>query len=108
MYLHQRDNGWKFKYVAQVLNRLGDVRAKQGLMLGRMSSLGFDYQDEAKLTTMSLDLLPSGRSGLHTIEVARYRRGEMQVVSGPMGYKVVHYEAPKPDRIPEEMHRFIE
>ena len=177
MYLHQRDNWWEFKYDAQaVLNRLGEVRAKQGQMLGRMSSLGFDFQGEAMLTTMSLELVrsseiegesldmsqvrssiarrlgietagivpasryvegvvemlldatqhydqplsddrlfgwhnvlfPSGRSGLYTIEVAKYRSGEMQVVSGPMGHEAVHYEAPKPERVPAEMHRFID
>ncbi len=60
MYLHQRDNWWEFKYDAQaVLNRLGEVRAKQGQMLGRMSSLGFDFQGEAMLTTMSLELVRS-------------------------------------------------
>ena len=46
-------------------------------------------------------LFPSGRSGLYTIEVAKYRSGEMQVVSGPMGHEVVHYEAPKPECVPE-------
>ena len=42
-----------------VMNKLGPVRAKQGLMLGRMLSLGFDFQDEAMLTTMSLELVRS-------------------------------------------------
>lgn len=176
MYLHQRNNWWEFEYDKQkVMNLLGSVRARQGLMLGRMSSLGFDFQDEAMLTTMSLELVrsceiegemlnvsevrssiarrlgiktagivpasryvegivemlldatqhydqplsderlfgwhnvlfPSGRSGLYSIEVAKYRSGEMQVVSGPMGHEIVHYEAPKAERVPEEMHRFI-
>lgn len=176
MYLHQRNNWWEFSFDKEaVMNKLGPVRAKQGLMLGRMSSLGFDFQDEAMLTTMSLELVrsceiegevlnlnevrssiarrlgintaglvpasryvegivemlldatqhydkplsddrlfgwhnvlfPSGRSGLYTIEVAKYRSGEMQVVSGPMGHEKVHYEAPKPERVPEEMQRFI-
>ena len=48
------------------------------------------------------------RRGLYALEVAKYRSGEMQVVSGPMGHEKVHYEAPKPQRIPEEMHRFID
>lgn len=141
-----------------------------------MLSLGFDFQDEAMLTTMSLELVrsceiegevlnltevrfsiarrlgintaglvpasryvegivemlldatqhydqplsddrlfgwhnvlfPTGRSGFYAIEVAKYRTGEMQVVSGPMGHEKVHYEAPKPERVPEEMHRFID
>ena len=177
MYLHQRNNWWKSSYDKEaVMNKLGPVRAKQGLILGRMLSLGFDFQDEAMLTTMSLELVrsceiegevlnltevrssiarrlgintaglvpasryvegivemlldatqhynqplsddrlfgwhnvlfPTGRSGFYVIEVAKYRTGEMQVVSGPMGHEKVHYEAPKPERIPEEMHRFID
>jgi len=176
MYLHQRKNWWQFRYDKEaVMNLLGPVRAKQGLMLGRMSALGFDFQDEAMLTTMSLELVrsceiegevlsltevrssiarrlgidtagmvpasryvdgivemlldatqnydqplsderlfgwhnvlfPTGRSGLYAIDVGRYRSGEMQVVSGPMGRETVHYEAPKPERVPGEMHRFI-
>ena len=177
MYLHQRNNWWEFRYDKEtVMNKLGSVRAKQGLMLGRMQSMGFDFQDEAMLTTMSLELVrsceiegevlnltevrssiarrlgietaglvtasryvdgivemlldatkhydkplsddrlfgwhnvlfPTGRSGLYTIEVGKYRSGEMQVVSGPMGHEIVHYEAPTPERVPEEMHRFID
>ena len=38
-------------------------------------------------------LFPTGRSGLYPIEVARYRTGEMQVVSGGFGREKVHYEA---------------
>lgn len=46
---------WNFNYDKEaVMNRLGTVRAMQGLMLGRMTSLGFDFQDETMLTTMSL------------------------------------------------------
>ncbi len=31
----------------------------------------------------------------------------MQVISGAMGKEKIHFEAPSPDRIPAEMHRFI-
>ena len=176
MYLHERENWWKFTYDShKVLTELGKVRAKQGLMLGRMSSLGFDFQEDALLTTLSQELVssseiegelldrqqvrssiarrlgietagmvgasryvegvvemlldatqryaepltdarlfgwhnvlfPIGMSGLYKIEVAQYRSGEMQVVSGAMGKEKVHYEAPKPERLAEEMERFI-
>lgn len=53
-------------------------------------------------------LFPTGVSGLYKIDVAKYRTHVMQVVSGPMGHETVHYEAPKPERVPEEMTRFIE
>ncbi|MCF0195890.1 MAG: Fic family protein [Bacteroidaceae bacterium] len=52
-------------------------------------------------------LFPYGRSGLYHIDVAQYRSGEMQVVSGPMGKERVHYKAPAPERVPEEMARLL-
>ncbi|MCY4780780.1 Fic family protein [Sphingobacterium sp. UT-1RO-CII-1] len=52
-------------------------------------------------------LFPTGRSGLYKIEVAQWRTGDMQVVSGGMGREVVHFEAPKPERLAEEMNTFI-
>src|SRR5574344_585609 len=176
MYLHERKQWWRFKYDNdKILNLLGMVRAKQGLMLGRMTSLGFDFQDDAMLTTMSLELVrsseiegenlnlsevrssiarrlginsagilpssryvegivemlidatqnyneplsnerlfgwhnvlfPTGRSGLYEIEVGKYRTSDMQVISGAMGKERVHYQAPKPQRVAEEMNIFI-
>ncbi len=176
MYLHQRDEWWNFRYDAQeILKLLSSVRAKQGLIVGKMSLLGFSLQNDAMLTNLTLEviksseiegeslnleqvrssiarrlgietvglvptsryvdgvvemmldatlhyqnpvsddrlfgwhnvLFPSGRSGLYSIEVGRYRSGEMQVVSGPMGHEKVHYEAPKPERVAGEMARFI-
>ena len=60
MYLHERKNWWRFQYDNEkILNLLGKVRAQQGLMLGRMTSIGFDFQDDAMLTTMSLELVRS-------------------------------------------------
>lgn len=41
------------------MNELGRVRAKQGMFIGRMLSLGFDSQDEAVLTNMSVELVRS-------------------------------------------------
>lgn len=53
-------------------------------------------------------LFPTGMSGLYRIEVGRYRTGDMQVVSGPMGKERVHYQAPPPQCVETEMARFIE
>ena len=59
-YIHEYDNWWLFRYDSQrVMNDLGRVRAKQGHVLGRMLSLGFDSQDEAVLSNMSLELVRS-------------------------------------------------
>ena len=176
MYIHERDNWWEFTYDAErVLPVLGEVRAKQGRVLGKMAMLGFDFREETLLSALSVELtrsseiegetldlaevrssiarrlgmatagmptasryvegvvemlldatqrydeplsderlfgwhnvlFPTGRSGLYTIEVGRYRTGDMQVVSGAMGRERVHYRAPAAERVPEEMARFI-
>lgn len=154
---------------------LGKVRHLQGLILGRMGSLGFSVKEEAMLSTLTLDVLksseiegeklnyeqvrssiarrlgieyggmvhsdrdvegvvemmldatqnytqtldeerlfgwhaalfPTGRSGMHKIDVARYRTGEMQVVSGAMGKEKIHYEAPPPQIVKENMDVFL-
>ncbi|MDN3674347.1 Fic family protein [Flavobacterium branchiarum] len=52
-------------------------------------------------------LFPTGRSGMHKIEVANWRSGAMQVVSGGMGREIIHYEAPKAEQLASEMKDFI-
>lgn len=52
-------------------------------------------------------LFPTGRSGMYKIEVAQWRSGDMQVVSGAMGKEKVHYEAPKAELLEKEMKQFI-
>lgn len=52
-------------------------------------------------------LFPTGHSGMHKIEVGRYRTGEMQIVSGAMGKEKVHYKALPANRVKEEMDTFL-
>ncbi len=52
-------------------------------------------------------LFPTGHSGMHKIEVGRYRTGEMQIVSGAMGKEKVHYEAVPANKVKEEMDKFL-
>ena len=55
-------------------------------------------------------LFPTGHSGMHKILVGQWRddaSGPMQVVSGPIGHRKVHYEAPPAARVPVEMERFL-
>ena len=53
-------------------------------------------------------LFPTGRSNMYKITVADWRKeGPMQVVSGPMGKEKVHYEAPKSERVSQEMDVFL-
>lgn len=52
-------------------------------------------------------LFPTGHSGMHKIEVGRYRTGEMQIVSGAMGKERVHYEAVPANKVKGEMDKFL-
>lgn len=55
-------------------------------------------------------LFPTGYSGMSPITVGAWRNdgdGPMQVVSGPIGRRRVHFEAPPADRLPAEMQRFL-
>lgn len=68
---------------------------------------------DAKLTDERLYgwhnvLFPTGMSGLYKIDVAKYRTHPMQVVSGPIGFEKIHYQAPEPERVSAEMKRFLE
>lgn len=56
-------------------------------------------------------LFPTGRSGIHRITVGNWRtvnNDPMQVVSGAIGREIIHFEAPKADRIEKEVNQFLE
>ena len=52
-------------------------------------------------------IFPTGRSGIRNIAIGSYRLNEMSVVSGAIGRETIHYKAPSPDRVPDEMTKFI-
>ncbi|GHU24590.1 cell division protein Fic [Betaproteobacteria bacterium] len=55
-------------------------------------------------------LFPTGYSGMSKVAVGQWRDdadGSMQVVSGPLGRRKVHYEAPPATALPTEMARFL-
>ena len=52
-------------------------------------------------------LFPSGYSGTYKIDVACYRKNEMQVVSGAMGKEKIHYQAPPQTQVKPEMDKFL-
>jgi Fic family protein len=62
---------------------------------------------EERLFGWHAALFPSGYSGMHKIEVGRYRSGEMQIVSGAMGKEKVHYDAVPAERVKNEMTHFL-
>lgn len=56
-------------------------------------------------------LFPTGYSGLARIRVGSWRDdagGPMQVVSGPVGRRKVHFEAPPAQRLERETRRFLD
>lgn len=56
-------------------------------------------------------LFPTGSSGFNRIEAGGWREdseGPMQVVSGPVGRRKIHYEAPPAVRLDAEMERFLD
>lgn len=60
MYIHEHENWWQFRFDNEkLLDKLAAVRAKQGFLLGKMSSIGFSLQNEAVLETLTLDVLKS-------------------------------------------------
>jgi Fic family protein len=69
-----------------------------------------DYQKpltRKRLCGWHSSLFPTGFSGMHRIEVGRYRSGEMQIVSGAMGREKVHFDAVPASRVKTEMDQFL-
>lgn len=62
---------------------------------------------EERLFAWHAALFPTGYSGMYKIEVANYRTGEMQVVSGPMGKEKIHYQAIAASQVKTEMDHFL-
>lgn len=60
MFIHQRKNWTNFKWDNdKLLPLLANVRHLQGRLLGQMENLGFKFQEEAVLSTLTLDVLKS-------------------------------------------------
>ncbi len=65
---------------------------------------------EERLFGWHAALFPTGRSGMTRIRVGAWRDdadGPMQVVSGPIGYEKVHYQAPEAVCLEREMQAFL-
>ncbi|MDO5102087.1 MAG: Fic family protein [Lautropia sp.] len=64
----------------------------------------------ARLFGWQAALFPTGYSGLNRIEVGCWRtdsQGPMQVVSGPVHRRRIHFQAPPASHLPKEMARFL-
>lgn len=60
-----------------------------------------------KLCAWQSAFFPSGFSEGSQIEVGQYRTHEEHIVSGMFGREKIHYIAPSPERVEEEMIKFI-
>jgi Fic family protein len=84
--------------VAGLVQVMQDALANHGTVL-----------DLDRLCRWQSALFPGGTSGITRIAVGRVRsHGDaMQIVSGPLGREVVHYEAPPSAQVAAEMDRFL-
>lgn len=92
--------------VSGMVNSVRDVDGVVEMMLDATQNYTQTITKE-RLFGWHASLFPSGYSGLYKIEVGKYRSGDMQVVSGAMGREIVHYEAPKVDKLDAEMNIFL-
>ena len=61
-----------------------------------------------KLCAWQAAFFPTGFSEGSQIEVGQYRTNEEHIVSGMFGREKIHYIAPSPERVDEEMTHFID
>lgn len=61
-----------------------------------------------KICAWQAAFFPTGFSDGSKIETGQYRTHEEHIVSGVLGRERVHYIAPPPERVPEEMKRFLD
>lgn len=61
-----------------------------------------------KICAWQAAFFPSGYSEGAQIEVGRYRTHEEHIVSGMFGREKIHYVAPSPERLDDEMEKFLD
>lgn len=85
-----------------------EVEGLVGVMLDATEH--YDMPLTAKrLNSWQAALFPTGRSGLHEINVGELRGASpMRIVSGPIGREKVHYEAPPRRGLEKEMRLFLD
>ena len=91
---------------AGMINSARDVEGVVEMMLDATQNYKQPLNEE-RLYGWQAALFPVGRSGMHKIDTGCYRKGEMQVVSGPLGKEKIHYQAPLPDQVKTEMDVFL-
>ncbi|MES2877666.1 MAG: Fic family protein [Pseudomonadota bacterium] len=82
----------------------GLVQVMQDAMENHQGAL-----DPDRLCRWQSALFPGGTSGMTRIAVGRLRdhADAMQIVSGPLGREVIHYEAPPSSQVAQELNQFL-
>jgi Fic family protein len=86
-----------------------DVEGVVEMMLDATRNFDSPLTQE-RLFDWHASLFPTGRNGMGRITVGAWRTresGKMRVVSGPIGRKRVHFEAPDSSRLDSEMTAFL-
>ena len=86
-----------------------DVEGIVEIMLDATQNFDISLTKE-RLFDWHAALFPTGRSGMHKITVAGWRTAKtepMQVISGPLGKEIVHFEAPNANRLNTETKAFF-
>ena len=77
-----------------------------GVMLEAVQHYDMTLSKE-KLSAWQAAFFPSNFSEGRQIETGQYRTNDEQIVSGMFGREKIHYIAPSPDRVEEEMEKFL-
>ena len=88
--------------IAGIVHVGRDVEGVVEMMLDATQNYS-SFLSEERLFGWHAALFPTGWSGMYKIDIATYRKGEMQVVSGPMGKEKVHFQAPDFELVTNEM-----
>ena len=77
-----------------------------GVMLEAVQHYDMTLSKE-KLCAWQAAFFPSNFSEGSQIEIGQYRTNDEHIVSGMFGREKIHYIAPSPDRVEEEMEKFL-
>ena len=77
-----------------------------GVMLEAVQHYDMTLSKE-KLCAWQAAFFPSNFSEGRQIEIGQYRTNDEHIVSGMFGREKIHYIAPSPDRVEEEMEKFL-
>ena len=92
---------------AEFVNVSRDVEGIVNVLLDATQNYANPLTEE-RLFGWHNSLFSKGFSGLHKIDVAQYRSAGMKVVSGSFGREKVHFVAPEPERLEQEMNVFFD